>query len=104
MEDPVDEMDPQSHSGLTIKNRRKKFMKRKQLAALAAATVMALSLVDAAAEAAQAQRQRQPRLAQQQRLQQRQTRRQTMARSSKRLLMFARDLAISPSVTPLRAA
>ena len=45
MEDPVDEMDPQSHSGLTIKNRRKKFMKRKQLAALAAATVMALSLV-----------------------------------------------------------
>ena len=28
MEDPVDEMDPQSHSGLTIKNRRKKFMKR----------------------------------------------------------------------------
>ena len=50
MEDPVDEMDPQSHSGLTLKNRRKKFMKRKQL------------------------------------------------------LMFARDLAISPSVTPLRAA
>ena len=45
MEDPVDEMDPQSHSGLNIKNRRKKFMKRKQLAALAAATVMALSLV-----------------------------------------------------------
>ena len=45
MEDPVDEMDPQSHSGLTIKNRRKKFMKRKQLAALAAATVMALSMV-----------------------------------------------------------
>ena len=85
MEDPVDEMDPQSHSGLTIKNRRKKFMKRKQLAA------------------AQAQRQRQLRLAQQQQLQQRQTRRQMTASSSKRLLMFARDLAISPLVTPLRA-
>lgn len=103
MEDPVDEMDPQSHSGLTIKNRRKKFMKRKQLAALAAATVMALSLVGCGGGSSTSTETKAAEAG---------ATTAAAAETDKKAddgelikkVAHVWDLAISPSVTPLRAA